>query len=277
MVLDDIADSFDYKNKYAIIEYLNDIRRDDNFHLMVLTHNYDFYRTVRGRVGIYGGNKLLCNRLNGAIQLIPDRLSDNPFEDWKNQLDDKSVLVASIPFVRNLAEYVGNAELFSRLTSLLHIKVDTKNITIHDLAEMYGSILTKGTYGDFGAKEGTVFELLMSACAEICQRGDDDLRLEEKITLAIGIRLVAEELLIAKINDDEYVKKISSSQTGKLIRKFEKMDGCDETILAAVKRVALMTPENIHLNSFMFEPILDMSGHHLVSLFEDVKLCAEAA
>ena len=25
MILDDIADSFDYKNKYAIIEYLNDI------------------------------------------------------------------------------------------------------------------------------------------------------------------------------------------------------------------------------------------------------------
>src|SRR5690606_7082854 len=91
MVLDDIADSFDYKNKYAIVEYLNDIRKDDNFHLVVLTHNYDFYRTVRGRVGIYGDNKLLCNRLNGALQLIPDRLSDNPFEDWKQNLGDPVV------------------------------------------------------------------------------------------------------------------------------------------------------------------------------------------
>lgn len=275
MVLDDIADSFDYKNKYAIIEYLNDIRREDNFHLVLLTHNYDFYRTVRGRIGIYGDNKLLCNRLNGALQLIPDRLSDNPFEDWKQKLDDPVVLVASIPFVRNLTEYVGNADLFSKLTSLLHVKEETKSITIDDLAKIYEAILAKGAYTDFSSKGGTVFDLVMSACVEICERGNDDHSLEEKITLAIGIRLVAEEVLIKAINDDDYVKSISNSQTGKLIRKFEKMDGCDGLTLATVKRVALMTPENIHLNSFMFEPILDMSGRHLVSLFKDVKACAE--
>jgi len=27
--------------------------------------------------------------------------------------------------------------------------------------------------------------------------------------------------------------------------------------------VVLMTPENIHLNSFMYEPIIDMSDEHL--------------
>ena len=32
-----------------------------------------------------------------------------------------------------------------------------------------------------------------------------------------------------------------------------------------------MTPDNIHLNSFMYEPILDMSDEHLKKLFEDVK------
>jgi hypothetical protein len=37
-----------------------------------------------------------------------------------------------------------------------------------------------------------------------------------------------------------------------------------------------MTPENIHLNSFMFEPILDMSGHHLATLFREVKACADS-
>ena len=31
-----------------------------------------------------------------------------------------------------------------------------------------------------------------------------------------------------------------------------------------------MTPENIHLNSFMYEPILDMSNHHLKELFKKV-------
>lgn len=276
-VLDDIADSFDYKNKYAIIEYLNDMRNENNFHLVLLTHNYDFYRTVRGRLGIYGDNKLLCNRLNGALQLIPDRLSDNPFEDWKKRLDDPVVLVASIPFVRNLAEYVGNTAVFEQLTSLLHIKDNTRTITVNDLSGMYGSILMAGSFKDFSATAGTVFDLVMSACGEVCKLGDDDLSLEQKIALAIGIRLLAEEVLIKKINDQEYVKSIGKNQTGKLIRKYEKSGTCDGVILTAVKRVALMTPENIHLNSFMFEPILDMSGHHLVSLFQDVKACADAA
>ncbi|WP_416193414.1 hypothetical protein [Nitrobacter sp. TKz-YC01] len=277
VVLDDIADSFDYKNKYAIIEYLNDMRNEDSFHLVLLTHNYDFYRTVRGRLGIYGDNKLLCNRLNGALQLIPDRLSDNPFEDWKKRLDDPVVLVASIPFVRNLAEYVGNAAVFDQLTSLLHIKDNTRTITVNDLSGRYASILTAGSFKDFSANAGTVFDLVMSACNEVCKRGDDDLSLEQKIALAIGIRLLAEEVLIKKINDPDYVKSIGKNQTGKLIRKYEKSGTCDGVILTAVKRVALMTPENIHLNSFMFEPILDMSGHHLVSLFQAVKDCADAA
>src|SRR5690606_20329756 len=44
-IIDDIADSFDYKNKYAIIEYLKDIADDPRFKMIILTHNFDFYKT----------------------------------------------------------------------------------------------------------------------------------------------------------------------------------------------------------------------------------------
>jgi hypothetical protein len=36
-------------------------------------------------------------------------------------------------------------------------------------------------------------------------------------------------------------------------------------------RVALMTPENIHLNSFMYEPIIDMGEGPLRTLYKDIK------
>jgi wobble nucleotide-excising tRNase len=49
LVVDDIADSFDYKNKYAIIQYLLDIAQRPNFKQIILTHNFDFFRTVNGR------------------------------------------------------------------------------------------------------------------------------------------------------------------------------------------------------------------------------------
>ena len=47
-MLDDISESFDYKNKYAIIEYISDISEytDANdeklFKVLLLTHNFDF-------------------------------------------------------------------------------------------------------------------------------------------------------------------------------------------------------------------------------------------
>lgn len=38
LIFDDIADSFDYQNKYAIIEYLNDLANDERFRCIILTH-----------------------------------------------------------------------------------------------------------------------------------------------------------------------------------------------------------------------------------------------
>lgn len=40
--------------------------------------------------------------------------------------------------------------------------------------------------------------------------------------------------------------------------------------LEIIDKVNLMTPENIHINSFMYEPILDMSNEHLKELYKNV-------
>ena len=37
------------KNKYAIIEYLKDISEDPKFKMIILTHNFDFYKTIKKR------------------------------------------------------------------------------------------------------------------------------------------------------------------------------------------------------------------------------------
>lgn len=51
VIVDDIADSFDYKNKYAIIEYLKDVLDDPQFFMIIMTHNFDFYKTIKSRLG----------------------------------------------------------------------------------------------------------------------------------------------------------------------------------------------------------------------------------
>ena len=45
----------------------------------------------------------------------------------------------------------------------------------------------------------------------------------------------------------------------------------NDGVMNTLELVAMITPENIHLNSFMFEPILDMSLKHLYDLYQTVK------
>ena len=58
-------------------------------------------------------------------------------------------------------------------------------------------------------------------------------------------------------------------QTGVLVGRFKELFGGDPAV-ETMERVGLMTPENIHLNSFMYEPILDMSDEHLRKLYQEV-------
>ena len=67
IIADDIADSFDYKNKYAIIEYLDDLGNTPSIDLLILTHNFDFYRTVKLRLGVNRSNCLIAQRDEESI------------------------------------------------------------------------------------------------------------------------------------------------------------------------------------------------------------------
>ena len=55
-------------------------------------------------------------------------------------MSDKTKLVASVTFARNIAEYIGDDENFNKLTSILHMKKDTKNLTIKNLHDIYKEI-----------------------------------------------------------------------------------------------------------------------------------------
>jgi hypothetical protein len=77
--------------------------------------------------------------------------------------------------------------------------------------------------------------------------------------------------MIHRINDQSFRNSISCNQTTKLISKFKELFPNEETHIEILEEVNLMTPENIHLNSFMYEPILDMSAHHLYDLYQKVK------
>ena len=265
-VVDDIADSFDYKNKYAIIEYLNEIKENKKFQQIILTHNFDFYRTVSNRLSIKKENIMLADKTDNKI-VFRNKQNLSPFSDWKKDLNndkDRSSLIASIPFIRQLAEYTGDKDSKKSLTSLLHIKKDTGEIKISKLEEIINNVLREKV--ELSEPDATVMDIIYKQAEKISNDSSEYAELNEKITLSIAIRLKSEEFMIKKINNPNVVKKIKSNQTIELIKEFKNRFPQDKNI-KILEEVNLMTPENIHLNSFMYEPIIDLSAHRLKKLY----------
>ena len=85
--------------------------------------------------------------------------------------------------------------------------------------------------------------------------------------MAISIRLKAEKYMIDEMPGFD-LSKIKTNQTRGLFNEFRLRKTGDKVEI--LDRVVLMTPENIHINAFMYEPLIDMSLNHLKTLYNDV-------
>lgn len=270
-IVDDIADSFDYKNKYAIVQYLKDIAEVANFRLVVLTHNFDFYRTLESRFVPYN-QCLMAQKTQDGIELVKAAGIKNPFiKDFKpNFFSDPVKRIAAVPFIRNLLEYTrGDDDAdYVKLTSLLHWKPDTAAINQGDLDAVFNNLF--GTSESWANPDELVIDMI-NVQGDACLGNSASLDLANKITLSIAIRLSAEKYMVAQINDPEFVATVRANQTPHLLARYKKDFPDAATNIRTIDGVVLMTPEHIHVNSFMYEPILDMSDEHLAKLFSEVK------
>lgn len=286
VVLDDISESFDYKNKYAIIEYISDISEytyandEKLFKILLLTHNFDFYRTVSSRI-TKRGNSFIAFVDSDKIKLEKGQYTKNIFMHYKNTLVKKysdNIMVASIPFVRNLIEYTEGAdnEDYLTLTSVLHYKENTREITLNQIQDIFNKYWCKKAPTTFavGRESELVYDILMQESEKITDI--EKLEIENKLILSMAIRLMGEEYMQNKIiydlsNGQDILKDIFSkkNQSAWLIKEYKKH--INDDAMNTLEIVAMITPENIHLNSFMFEPILDMSLKHLYKIYNDVK------
>jgi len=269
-VVDDIADSFDYKNKYAIVEYLKEVSENPNFHQIILSHNFDFYRTVSSRLGLPRRCKLFASKTSDCITLHQEHYQKSPFNHWRANLTNARMLVAAIPFLRNLCEFSGDDATSEKLTSLLHLKADTDSILISDLQSLVQSILKDQAGLNLLNPTKPAKDLIFEVADGIVVETPLSHSLEAKVALSIAIRLKTEQLMIGKIAEPAFVAAIISNQTIKLIEKFKSKFPTERAAIRVFDQVNLMTPENIHLNSFMYEPILDLSSEHLKNLYNTV-------
>ena len=180
-----------------------------------------------------------------------------------------------IPFVRNLIEYtkgVNSAE-YGTLTKCLHHKKDTKDITDREVMDILKDYtLGKGLKRQSSDKK--IYSLIMSVAESIVnEENPHPILIENKIVLSIGIRHLAENYMHDKMrstakSEDELV--VNGNQTGIWTGLYKKCCPDDENKVI-IERVNMMTPEIIHINSFMFEPLIDMSVSHLIALYKKCK------
>lgn len=271
VIVDDIADSFDYQNKYAIIQYLKDISGEGQFKQLILTHNFDFFRTAESRFVGYR-NCMMASKTDKGITLQRAVGIKNIFvNDWKGKFfTDNKKKIASIPFLRNLIEYTkGDTDPdYLKLTSMLHWKADSATLTVGDLDAIYGRVCEPG--GPSVDPTRLICDLI-DGVADDCLTAPAGMNFENKIVLAIAIRMRAERYMAEKIAEPAFMTSIAANQAQALISKFNEKFPNEGKANAVLTRVALMTPENIHLNSFMYEPIIDMGEDHLRKLYAEVK------
>lgn len=269
-IVDDIADSFDYKNKYAIIQYLMDISRNPPFKMILLTHNFDFYRTVCGRFVGHDGCLMATRDDNGIITIEkPEGIKNVFINVWKKCFfNDARRRLASIAFVRNLIEYTRSCDDndYKTLTGLLHQKPNTLHIKQRDLDGIYTRLFGP-TAEAWAQPDELVIDSLFNE-ANGCLAIPSGVRFENKVVLSVAIRLAAEKFMFDKLNDPAL--SFDDQQTSKLFEYYKKAFPAKSNEIRIIDSVLLMTPENIHLNAFMYEPIVDMADDHLKKLYRDV-------
>lgn len=275
IVMDDIADSFDFKNKYAILEYIHDILNLGCFKALILTHNFDFYRTAVSRLQI--GNLFFAYKKDrreivlGTGLYRPDLLKNKIIT--KAHVNDVA-FISLIPFARNIVEYAKGtkSEEFKLLTSCLHSKPNTTSIKKSELVECIKHHVFDLKVSEIGNLDGLYLDILADA-TNAALNDPNEIEITNKIVLSIAIRIKAEQYIKTVLSEDILnMVRLNNNQTGALCDAFKKHHSATKPQECLIlNKVMMLTSENIHLNNFMFEPIVDMPITHLKQLYNEVE------
>lgn len=279
LVFDDIADSFDYKNKYAIIEYINDLAKDGNFKILILTHNFDFYRTVVSRLQTKIA-KVVTKKEDRTVVLTPAFAQPDILKRrLLHNITQRKAFIACIPFARNIIDYTnGDTDEYKLLTACLHLKKNeprTKEITLGQVLEVVQEVFkaAKNNASEMSFTADNYWNAIMHEADEILN-DDNEVDIVNKLVLSMAIRLKGEDYMNIQLTDEEKLEieegNNLTSSTLTVFKKYHSIDKEDECLV--MDRVLMLTSENIHINNFMFEPLVDISILHLKQLYMDIKV-----
>lgn len=275
VLLDDVIDSFDYKNKYAFLEYLHELSlQSNNLYLIILTHNFDFFRLMQSR--FFGQkwrkNSWVAQKDNDTVAFVQAGWF-NPFPYIKDQAPiNKRAWLSLIPFARNIAEYSSSDQDSDYLTLTRCLHLIGSAPTMADIANIYAQRISVTT-SPYSGSEIIHDEFLAEADQILNEPLVSQVDLPNKILLAVASRIKAEEFMKSKLTTAQMQAALNRGNvfTRELYNEYIAVHPNDDANIQALASVNLATPENIHINAFMYEPLIDMGEGELRSLYQRVK------
>ena len=253
IILDDIVETFDYANRHAFIEYINDLVKE-HVSVIILTHNYEFYRTLKSRIPNL--DNLLAYSNKGKVYIEENRKINVDIEKVF-EINNKNQFIYAIPYMREIKTML--KEDTTILDNCLHYKRDTKNLVISSITREFPQISFNDNQND------NYLSLLYELADKVNTSNPYDII--PKTILSIACRLKIEEKIIG--DNFELINDIESNQTAQLKDIYG--DILTTKVLNLIEKVQISTPEFIHCNSFMYEPLIDIEGTYLLELYKQVK------
>lgn len=275
LVLDDVVESFDYRNKYAFFEYLQELAsQNSQLYIISLTHNFDFFRLVYEK--LYPKNEkqfrlVISDEKNNlsAEEMFDPRVFGNYKKDAAT---DKSAWVTMIPFARNIVEfqYGKDHDDYKELTKALH--TINNDVTIEDIQQYLQSIISVADT-PFN-RSLSIYEAIIMHAKEVAADASDSFSLKDNLVLAIGTRLCIERYIISKISEEDYRNAVSKERdlTRKLLILYSNncSDPNKQTYLKMFNKAAAIVDGTIHINSFMYEPLVDVGTWEMKKMFNEI-------
>jgi len=274
VLFDDIADSYDYSNKLVILQYIEEIAKNDNIYIILLTHNFDFYRSVGLRIASHS-NSFFANKSSVGVTIQNGKYLKNVFSEFMNSIGTSMKgTIAIVPFARNLKEYSDtdykNDDCYQLYTKLIHYRPHGTNIKlstlISSLRKQFG-----GTFPFFSLNP-TVYSCIDSEAKIIAGQATIDQTLEDKMIITIALRIRCEKYLYKQIlKVDSTIKtRIEDMVMGDLFEEFKNLYPNKSKNKDLINSVCLLVPPHIHVNNFMYEPMIDYSIDRFRQLYNDV-------
>ena len=269
IVLDDAAESYDYKNKYGIINYIQSLQDDPKIQLIIMTHNFDFYRSI---ILAFGEKNVKCffayKDKQNNVQFYESKksyyLNIANFNMWKNN-PDSTKFIALIPFARTILQLQDNHDPnIDVVLRYLHYDVALEKQQMNDIINLLMSKLNVNSCPSGISISDCYLNVLSDISSNICSSYIKETSLEDKIVVGLYLRVFLERFLTKKIIDSAGHNPIITDEhrrTRELYTQCEQYLSQEEK--DSIETINIVCPPYVHVNSFMYEPLIDVGGEEL--------------